>query len=58
MAMLTKSIHDEDHVEKRILTPIQNGSKCCFIEITPNPAKDITEERNRTNWDLKEMHEF
>ena len=24
----------------------------------PTPAKDIADERARTNWDLKEMHEF
>ncbi|KGU31760.1 acyl-coenzyme A oxidase 2 [Candida albicans P57055] len=59
MAMLTKSIHDEDHVEKK--DPDTNPKTVQNVVSSrspPNPAKDITEERNRTNWDLKEMHEF
>ena len=54
MSMLNKSIHDEDHVEKK--DPDTNPKTVQNVVSSrspPNPAKDITEERNRTNWDLK-----
>ena len=60
MAMLTKSKSDGlDHPEKK--DPDTNPKVVANVISSrepPQPAKDVAEERNRTDWDLKEMHEF